>query len=63
VEAEAIDVIMQEAAGRLPLVFEVDTTQATPTETAEAILEILQGKTKGREPGSVDWTSEVLSWS
>jgi adenylate kinase len=62
VEAEAIDVIMQEAAGRLPLVFEVDTTQASPTETAEAILEILQGKTKGREPGSVDWTSEVLSW-
>jgi len=62
VEAEAIDVIMQEAAGRLPFVFEVDTTQATPIETAEAILGILQGKTEGHEPGSVDWTSEVLSW-
>jgi adenylate kinase len=62
VEAEAIDVIVQEAVGRLPFVFEVDTTQATPNETAEAILAILQGKTTGHEPGSVDWSSEVLSW-
>jgi adenylate kinase len=62
VEAEAIDVITQEAADRLPFVFEVDTTQATPNWTAEAILAILQGKTKGHEPGSVDWSSEVLSW-
>lgn len=62
VEAEAIDVILQEAVGRLPFVFEVDTTSSTPAQTAEAILAILQGKTKGHEPGSVDWTSEVLSW-
>jgi len=62
VEAEAIDVILQEAVARLPFAFEVDTTNATPGETAEAILAILQGKTKGHEPGSVDWTSEVLSW-
>lgn len=62
VEAEAIDVILQEAVERVPFVFEVDTTNATPEETAEAILAILQGKTAGHEPGSVDWTSEVLSW-
>jgi len=62
VEAEAIDVILQEAVARLPFVFEVDTTNATPEETAEALLAILQGKTKGHEPGSVDWASEVLSW-
>jgi len=62
VEAEAIDVILQEAVARLPFVFEVDTTNRQPTETAEAILAILQGKTKGHEPGSVDWASEVLSW-
>ncbi len=62
VEAEAIDVIVQEATGRLPFVFEVDTTWATPEQTAEAVLAILQGKTAGREPGSVDWTSEVLLW-
>lgn len=62
VEAEAIDVIVQEAVDRLPFVFELDTTQATPNETAETILAILQGKTTGHEPGSVDWSSEVLSW-
>ena len=62
VEAEAIDVILQEAVARLPFVFEVDTTKSTPEENAEAILRILLGKTNGHEPGSVDWTSEVLSW-
>jgi adenylate kinase len=62
VEAEAIDVILQEAVARLPFVFEIDTTHATPDETARAVLEILQGETAGHAPGSVDWTSEVLSW-
>ncbi len=62
VEAEAIDVITQEAVERLPLVYEVDTTASTPPKTADAILGILQGKTQGRAPGSVDWSHEVLSW-
>ena len=62
VEAEAIDVITQEAVGRLPYVYEVDTTDAKADETAATILAILQGQTQGHEPGSVDWTSEVLSW-
>lgn len=62
VEAEAIDVITQEAVERLPLVYEVDTTTWSPEQTAEAILGILQGRTRGHEPGSVDWSEEVLSW-
>ncbi len=62
VEAEAIDVITQEAARRLPLVYEIDTTNRTPEETANAILDLLQGRTAGHEPGSVDWSDEVLSW-
>jgi adenylate kinase len=62
VEAEAIDVITQEAVSRLPFVFEVDTTASTPEVTTTTILAILQGKTQGHEPGSIDWTSEVLSW-
>src|SRR5947209_20618286 len=62
VEAEAIDVILQEAVARLPFVFEVDTTNTQPTETAEVILAILQRQTNGHEPGSLDWASEVLSW-
>ena len=62
VEAEAIDVITQEATRRIPYVYEVDTTALPAVETAGEVLAILQGKTKGHEPGSVDWTSEVLSW-
>ncbi len=62
VEAEAIDVILQEAVARLPYVYEVDTTSRTPAQSADAILGILQGKTDGHAPGSVDWSEEVLSW-
>lgn len=62
VEAESIDVILQEALGRVPFVYEVDTTNRSPEETADAMLAILQGKTKGFEPGTADWSEEVLSW-
>lgn len=62
VEAEAIDVIAQEAVHRLPFVYEVDTTDRTPEATADSVLGILQGRTEGHEPGSVDWTDDVLSW-
>lgn len=62
VEAEAIDVITQEAVERLPLVYEVDTTTSDAERTAQAILGILQGQTAGHEAGSVDWSEEVLSW-
>ena len=63
VEAEAIDVITQEAVEEgIPFVFELDTTDLTPAEAADGILGILQGRTTGREPGSVDWSEEVLSW-
>jgi len=62
VEAEAIDVITQEAVELLALVYEIDTTSRTPAETADEILAILRGKTEGREPGHVDWSDEVLSW-
>lgn len=62
VEAEAIDVILQEAVEALDRVYQVDTTSLTPAQTAGQILEILQGKTAGHEPEAVDWSEEVLSW-
>ncbi len=62
VEAEAIDVLTQEAVEETAPVYEVDTTNLTPSQTADAILGVLQGRTKGHEPGSVDWSLEVLSW-
>jgi broad-specificity NMP kinase len=55
-------VILQEASSRLPFVFEIDTTAATAAQTAERVLAILQGKGEGHEPGSIDWSDEVLSW-
>ena len=62
VEAEAIDAITQEAAARLPFVYEIETTSATPEAVAGIVLDILQGKVAGREPGHLDWSDEVLSW-
>jgi len=59
VEAEAIDVILQEAVGRGPPVFEVETTATTPEESAREVLEVLRGKFGGREPGRFDWSEEV----
>lgn len=61
-EAEAIDVITQEAIARIPFVYEIDTSAKDPGETATSVLQILQGKTRGFEAGSVDWSHEVLSW-
>ena len=62
IEAEAIDTITQEATARGPFVYEIETTSETPEAVAGVVLDILQGKTQGREPGRIDWTDEVLSW-
>lgn len=62
VEAEAIDVVLQEAVEGGPPVFEVDMTRLTASEGADAVLGILQGHTRGHEPGAIDWSEEVLSW-
>ncbi len=61
-EAEACDVILVEALDRSKNVFEIDTTERTPEETADAVEEILAGKTKKYEPGNIDWSEEVLGW-
>ncbi|MDD1770996.1 MAG: adenylate kinase family protein [Methanomassiliicoccales archaeon] len=61
-EAEACDVILIEALDRSKNVFEIDTTERTPEETADAVEEILAGKRKKYEPGHIDWSEEVLGW-
>ncbi len=62
VEAEACDVILVEALERTDKVFEIDTSHRTPDETADAVLEILAGKTEKYAHGNIDWSEEVLSW-
>lgn len=61
-EAEAIDVVLQQAVSRLDRVYQVDTSSLTPPQSADQILEILEGRTEGHGPRDVDWTEEVLSW-
>ena len=63
VEAEALDVITQEAVARISAVAEVDTTNLTAEQAAAQVLEILEGRAEGHEPGCIDWSEEVLSWS
>jgi broad-specificity NMP kinase len=62
VEAEAIDLITQEAVKRSRRVYEVDTSETTAEQAEREILGILQGDTAGHEPGKVDWSAEVMSW-
>ncbi len=62
VEAEAIDVVLQEALRRTDRVYQIDTTELTPEATADRVLEILGGRTEGHGPDAVDWTDVVLSW-
>ena len=61
-EAEAIDIILEEALETGKPVFEIDSTERSPEETADAITDILNGNTEGYEPGNIDWSGVILSW-
>ncbi len=59
VEAELIDVILVEALDNVEEVYEIDTTNLTPEEVANAVEEILKGESEKYKPGKIDWLSEV----
>lgn len=61
-EAEVCDVILIEALDELDRVFEIDTTDMPPEKIADAVEEILGGKTTKYLPGHIDWSEEVLDW-
>lgn len=61
VEAEAIGVITAEAMGRVET-FELDTTKASPEETANGVLGILKGEGEDYRAGKIDWSEVILSW-
>jgi adenylate kinase len=54
-ESEALDVCLVESMERYGEVYEVDTTDRTAEETAEAVEEIIKGKGEGYRPGGIDW--------
>lgn len=62
VEAEAIDLILSESIDVCLFVFEIDATELSPAEIADAIERIMNGKIDDYAPGKVDWSEVVLEW-
>lgn len=62
VEAEAVDVIFIDAVGSCDDVSEIDTTNMTPRQVADAISSIIAGERGKYRPGNIDWSAEVLDW-
>ncbi|MEM2933523.1 MAG: adenylate kinase family protein [Methanocellales archaeon] len=62
VEAEALDVILIETLQRHKLenIHEIDTTNKTPNEVANCIVEIIEGK-KTYPPGKIDYSQELFN--
>jgi adenylate kinase len=58
-EAEALDVILVEAAERCDRVDEIDTTGKTTHEVAEMVTQIVQGRLQ-LPAGQVDWLDEFF---
>lgn len=61
-EAEAIDLILVEALEKCNVVFEIDTTDMSPEEVANAIESIINGEGVEFSPGNVDWSQAVMDW-
>jgi adenylate kinase len=59
VEAEGLDIILVEAMHAHKKVYEIDTTNMTPMQVRDAVLEIIGGTDKYR-PGSVDFSEEAF---
>jgi len=62
VEAEIIDVILVEALDSKKEVYEIDTTELSPKEVADIIIEIVQGNEEIKEkykPGKIDWIAKL----
>ena len=62
VEAEALDVILIEAAETGRPLLEIDTTDKSVDEVVEAMEEILAGEREKYAIGHIDWSEEVLGW-
>ena len=62
-EAEALDVILVESVETGREVYEIDTTNITSEEAAEAVMSILAGEKEKYAIGNIDWSEEALDWS
>ncbi len=57
-EAEALDVILVEAAEWCDRVSEIDATETSPQEVADLVVKILNREIE-MPPGDIDWTGEM----
>ena len=62
-EAEALDGILVESVETGRTVYEIDTTNITSEETAQAVMSILAGEKEKYAIGNIDWSEEALDWS
>ncbi|NOR84671.1 AAA family ATPase [archaeon] len=61
-EAEILDVCLQEAVDKNKNVYEIDTTKKTPTETMKIILKIIKkdkNEIKNAKPGNISWNTHL----
>ena len=54
VESEALDVVLSQAVNNQENVFEIDTTEKSPEETKQRIIEAVENREERK--GTVDWT-------
>ena len=62
VEAEVLDVILCESVDSGIPTFAVDTTSCGAESAADAIEDIMKGKTDNNLPGDISWSSEMDKW-
>ena len=63
VQAEILDVILQESVDSGIPVYEFDTSSAAPEETADIIERtIILGESDDASPGRTDWSGEMEEW-
>lgn len=62
VQAEILDVILCEATESDIPVFEIDCTQCSIQDSADAVEKILKGESSDYMPGKTDWSAEMDRW-
>jgi len=61
-EAEALDVILVEAVESERETVEIDTTEMSKDQVADAVEDVLAGEREKYAVGNIDWSQEVLGW-
>ena len=62
VQAEVLDVILCESVDSGIPTFSVDTTSSDPSNTADAVEDIMKGDTHLYSPENISWTEEMDKW-